>query len=497
MSERSMSILDALRAPDVFGTLPALADLGTWRSWEVFLAALYGLPLDDADLKVFRKHTGLRRPRQGGYPEAAVIVGRQSGKTRIAGLVAAYEAGRAVVAGGRNVYAAMVAQDLRGAQRALFAYAKEAVECSELLRPEVTRETNTELELGGTVTLGTYPCRPAALRGIRASVVVVDELAHFVATDGRPTDTEMLRAVRPMLATTGGKLLILSSPYSASGALYDLHKKHWGREDSETLIWQATAPEMNPTLPEDYLRRMEQEDPEAYRSEVLGEFRAGVSTFIDPDALDAVIDDGTRERAPDPNFYYAGYADAASGSGKDSFALAIAHRVEGVAVLDVCRAWGPPFNPSGVIAEAADLLRRFGLTTVSGDRYAPGLISEHFRKAGIHYEGSRRSTSDTYLELLPLVNAGEVVLLDHPKLLKELRSLERRRGTAGRDKVDHRRGAHDDRAVAAAGALVAASEDRSDEPWLLNGRSSGPSDAHLAEIQARIDKLKLELGLRE
>ncbi len=31
---------------------------------------------------------------------------------------------------------------------------------------------------------------------------------------------------------------------------------------------------MNPTLPADYLERMEADDPEAYRSEVLGEFHS-------------------------------------------------------------------------------------------------------------------------------------------------------------------------------------------------------------------------------
>ena len=31
---------------------------------------------------------------------------------------------------------------------------------------------------------------------------------------------------------------------------------------------------MNPTLRPDYLARMQETDPEAYRSEVLGEFRA-------------------------------------------------------------------------------------------------------------------------------------------------------------------------------------------------------------------------------
>jgi hypothetical protein len=42
---------------------------------------------------------------------------------------------------------------------------------------------------------------------------------------------------------------------------------------------------MNPSLPADYLERMKQDDPEAYRSEVLGEFRAGVSTFLDSESL--------------------------------------------------------------------------------------------------------------------------------------------------------------------------------------------------------------------
>ena len=61
---------------------------------------------------------------------------------------------------------------------------------------EVVRETSTEIELAGGVTLAVYPCRPASIRGIRAACAVVDELAYFTATDGRPTDTEMLRAVR-------------------------------------------------------------------------------------------------------------------------------------------------------------------------------------------------------------------------------------------------------------------------------------------------------------
>jgi hypothetical protein len=106
-----------------------------------------------------------------------------------------------------------------------------------------------------------------------------------------------------------------------------------------------------------------------------------------------------------------------------------------------------------VIAEAAELLKQFGLRETTGDRYAPCFVSEGFRANGITYHASERDRSAVYLELLPAVNARRVVLLDDPDLLRELRGLERRRGTSGRDRVDHRTGAHDDRANAAAGAL--------------------------------------------
>lgn len=458
-----MNILEALGHADVFGALPAFATLESRRAWLVFLSALYGLPeLEELDpgLALFRRHTGRTDPRPGGYPEAVCIVGCQSGKSQIAAVVGVYEAAQAALSGQRGVYVPLIAQDLRGARRALLGYVRELIQSSDVLRGELVNDTAETLELAGGVSLGVYPCRPASVRGIRAACVVVDELAHFITTDGRPTDVEMLRAVRSRVATTGGRVLILSSPDRQTGALWDLHRRHYGREDSPTLVWSASAPEMNPTLPADYLARMEAEDPEAYRSEVLGEFRAGISNLFDPDAIEACIARGVRERAPAEGVTYAAFIDAASGSGKDAFTAAIAHREGEAVVLDAVRAWRPPFNPSGVIAEAADLVKSYRLHRATGDRYAPGFVDEGFRTQGLRYEHSERDRSALYLELLPLVNAGQALLLDDAEMLRELRGLERRRGTSGRDRVDHRPGSHDDRANAAAGALVAAAGER-------------------------------------
>lgn len=443
----------------LFGALPVFRSLDSWRPWLAFQRACYGLPMDEIDVSLFRKHTGHQSPREGGYAEAVVITGRQSGKTQVAALVGVHEAALAVISGQRNVFVPLIAQDLRGTQRALLSYVREAFTSIPMLSKMVKRETAEGIELSHGVQIGVYPCRPAALRGIRSAAAIIDELAFFISTDGRPTDTEMLRAVRPTLATTGGRLLILSSPYGASGALWDLHRKHFGRERSDTLVWQASAPEMNPTLPADYLERMERDDPEAYRSEILGEFRSGIGQLLDPEALDACVACEVREREPASEHAYVSFCDP-SGGRRDAFTIAIAHldRSTHTAVLDCLRAWPAPFNPSGVIGEAAELLKRYRLSQVSGDRYSAEFVTEHFRVQGIRYEPSELDRSGIYLELLPLINSGAALLLDVPELLREFRGLERRRGTSGRDRVDHRPGAHDDRANASAGALVLAAK---------------------------------------
>jgi hypothetical protein len=218
---------------------------------------------------------------------------------------------------------------------------------------------------------------------------------------------------------------------------------------------------MNPTLPEDYLERMRLEDPEAYRSEVLGEFRTGVLTFLDPEAIEAVLARDVRERPPMQGTHYVGFADP-SGGRHDAFTLAVAHqdRETGVAVQDCLRAWSPPFNPGGVVSECADILKAYGIGRVTGDRYSAEFVAEHFRSHGIKYEPSELDRSSIYLELLPMLNSRTCRLLDLPELVRELRGLERKVMPSGRDRVDHGPRGTDDKANATAGALVACSKRR-------------------------------------
>jgi hypothetical protein len=119
----------------------------------------------------------------------------------------------------------------------------------------------------------------------------------------------------------------------------------------------------------------------------------------------------------------------------------------------------PPFAPSRVVADFSATLRAYGCERVYGDRYAGEWPREAFAKHGVEYVVAKRTRSDFYVAFLPLLNSQAVELLDHGRLLMQLRGLERRATVGGRDAVDHGRAGHDDVINAAAGALVLAHEE--------------------------------------
>jgi hypothetical protein len=113
-----------------------------------------------------------------------------------------------------------------------------------------------------------------------------------------------------------------------------------------------------------------------------------------------------------------------------------------------------------VVKDFAALLRSYNVNTVTGDRYGGEWPRARFREHGIEYVPSARPKSDIYIDLLPLLNAQRVELLDIPHLAAQLVGLERRTARSGKDSVDHTPGGHDDVANAAAGVLVGLDLDR-------------------------------------
>lgn len=82
-----MNILQALDDPNLFARHFRAEP---WRRWRVFLAALFGLPMDDEQLAIYRQHTARTTPPTEPFKEAALVVGRRGGKSRMLALTATY-----------------------------------------------------------------------------------------------------------------------------------------------------------------------------------------------------------------------------------------------------------------------------------------------------------------------------------------------------------------------------------------------------------------------
>jgi hypothetical protein len=212
---------------------------------------------------------------------------------------------------------------------------------------------------------------------------------------------------------------------------------------------------MNPKIDPAIIAEAYDSDPEAARAEYGAEFRDDLADYITREAVDAVVCWGRSELPPEPGVTYAAFCDP-SGGVNDAMTLAVAHLRDGaICVLDAVLEVRPPFDPEVAVAACTAVLRRFGVTRVTGDRYAGLWPAARFAEHGIAFEQSARPKSDLYCDLLPLLNAKRVELLDNPRLAAQLVGLERRTARSGRDTVDHTPGGHDDLANVVAGVLPA------------------------------------------
>jgi hypothetical protein len=79
-------IVAAFDSPRLFG--PHFCGGTSWDAWRVFLAALFAAPMDDAQMEVFKACTGRTTAPVKAFTEAALIVGRRGGKSRVLAFVA-------------------------------------------------------------------------------------------------------------------------------------------------------------------------------------------------------------------------------------------------------------------------------------------------------------------------------------------------------------------------------------------------------------------------
>lgn len=435
----------------------------SWDAWRVFLAALFGAPITADQMDVFRQCTGRTMVPTAAFTEAALIVGRRGGKSRVLAFVAvalavlrSYDE---YLAPGEVATVGVLAQTQKQG-RSIFRYVQGLLKAVPSLHPMIVEESQDTILLNNRVQIEIAAASFRSTRGYTYAAVLCDEIAFWRNEESLNPDVEILRALRPGLASIPGAVMMLaSSPYAKKGSLYAAYRRNFGKDDARVLVWKAPTEAMNPRIDPEIIAEAYDEDPEAARAEYGAEFRDDLADFITREAIDAITCWGRTELPPDPGVTYAAFADP-SGGASDSFGLAIGHLDGDIGVLDAILEIRAPFDPDAAVVECAALLKRYDITRVIGDHFAGRWPVSRFAAHGITFEQSARAKSDIYGDFLALANGRRIELLDHKRMASQFVSLERRTGRSGKDSIAEPKGLHDDICNVAAGVLVGLDLDR-------------------------------------
>jgi len=437
----------------------ALGDLSTWANWLTILKAAFALPLSDAEVEAFKTLAGGRKAPAERVQELWAVAGRRGGKSRMAALLSVYLACffiyRKLLAPG-EVGHVIIVSPTKAQSRAIRDYCEGFLTASPILKKQIVEIGKDVIKLRGGIEIAVHTGSFRSVRGRTVLAAILDEVAFLRDESSALPDKELVRAILPSLATTGGMLIGISSPYRRIGVLAERHRDHYGRDSADILVVQAPTLALNPTINRSVIDRATADDPESARSEWEAEFRSDLSSYLDDALIDgAIVYNRPNELPPRDGVKYVAFVDASAGR-HDHFTLCIGHQGTDRFIADVVRGRAPPCDPKTVAAEFAALAKDYRCSKIIGDAYAGEWVAGAFSDAGMTYERSKLSRSELYIEALPHFARSVVEIPNHQRLIRELRLLERRTHRSGKDSIDHPSNGSDDYSNVLAGAMYLA-----------------------------------------
>lgn len=446
-----ITIRDMMTDPALFG---GQFDGDSWTAWRALLAGYYGLPLSEGELATWQALTARQSAPEQAADELWLVVGRRGGKSQAAALLCVYHAcfidHRPALSPGEVATVRVMATSRREA-RTVFRYVSGLLRSNPMFERLIVREDREQIELSNRVVIEIGAASFRSTRGYTYAAVIADELAFWRSDESANPDREILDACRPGLATLGGPLIALSSPYSKRGELWEHYKRYYGIEGSGILVAQAPSKLMNPSLPQSVIDRAQERDPVSAASEYGAEFRSDIAAFIQRATVESAARVDPLELPPGSSTTYHAFVDPAGG-GQDEFCVAIGHTEGESTVVDVVR--GMKGVPASIVEDFAALLKRYRVREAISDKYAGSWPADEFKRHGITIEQAAKPKSDLYKDALAAFNSGQVEIPPDDRLINQLCSLERRTARSGRDSIDHPPGGHDDRANVVAGLVA-------------------------------------------
>lgn len=442
---------------------------------KIILKALYGLPLDKKELKIFKILTKGKGKYTPGREKLELIacLGARSGKSFLVSICACFEATRdkwkKEVLKGENVYIVIIATRELQAKQIIGKNCKRMFENSPLLSRLIEKTTDLELTLKNDVKIIAGPCTSASLRGLPIAVLILDEIAFF-RLEGVTQDETIFGSLLVRQAQFEfGKYFLISTAGSKQGLFFQEFDKGFRQEDRLTI--QADTRFVNPEIPQKFLNKEKARNYDNWRREFQAEFSEKLEAFFSLELMQRpfVL---AGDLSYESEYKYHLGLDQSGLSGKDRFALAIAHKEEGLAVVDVVRSWETK-DLDIILDEIEKLAITYHLTEISIDRYSKGYVENSFRKIGLTIK-IRPSLADVFVVLKAKMIQDKLQLPDRPDIRAGLKNTIAIYNKSNKLTIFHERGpeGHADEIDAVAGAVFELTEEKEETTTkALEGRS--------------------------
>jgi terminase large subunit-like protein len=207
-----------------------------------------------------------------------VVAPRQSGKSRSLSVLALHRAFR------QPGYRVLIVSAGEEASRRLLAEVRRLATSSPLLSGSVVDEAASLVRLSNGSEIRSVPASERQVRGWSVDLLLADEAALI------PDDLLLGGAFPTIAARPDGRIVLASSPLTASGSFYDhCVRGEQGSEHVRTFRWRLTDAEwISPSVVASARESMSEA---RFRCEYEGEFASGQDALFSRSLLDAVTVD--------------------------------------------------------------------------------------------------------------------------------------------------------------------------------------------------------------
>jgi len=390
-------------------------------------------------------------------------MGRQTGKTTIIAIRAIFFADT-----NPNVTVLITSPSLRQSM-IMFDRITAFVYSTTYLRNKVVRTTRTLIQFENGSRIIGLPCSENLLRGYTAHMVICDEAAFM-------PETVITQVIFPMLSTTDGYAIFLSTPWGRDhffyrafvNPAYNVHK-----------IRSVECPLIKPEFLEEMQQNMTYE---AYLMEYEAEFVEALNSYFPQDLIRKCVELAQKlGTEPHPNLeqdspngnYYAGLD---FGKLKDYSVLTVVKVEDNTIKLFYIREFPLETPYAQVIGHLVRANERFRFQKVLVDQTGVGEpILEEIRSQGIGCVEGLKFTVETKEELLTglriLMEQERLAIPYHRRLCQQINEQQYDYGKSGHLQFSHPKNSHDDMLWALALAVAASKTEPVPKLWVVSRMS--------------------------